>query len=89
MCIRDRKWPVPDELLNGYVWQEMIDRYVPHLLKFEFLMAIDTAHQNLDLDMIVNSFDNFVRKYSNWNMIISYWKYYEGMAGKQNKLKDE
>jgi hypothetical protein len=87
--VRTANWPFPDELLNGYVWQEMIDRYVPHLLKFEFFITIKKAYQNVDLDMIINSFENFVRKYSNWNMIIGYWTYHKEMAGKKNKFKDE
>lgn len=66
--IRNVSWPFPDELVNGYVWQEMTDCYVPHLLKFEFFMTIRTVYQSLDLDMIVNSFESSVKKYSKWNM---------------------
>ncbi|CAF3783030.1 unnamed protein product, partial [Rotaria sordida] len=74
-------WPLPDELRNGYVWQEMIDRYIPHLLKFEFLIGIKKSYQHLDLDMIVNSFEYFVGKYPNWNMIITQWKHHKEIGG--------
>ncbi|CAF4020018.1 unnamed protein product [Rotaria sp. Silwood1] len=79
--IRTASWPLPDELLNGYVWQDMIERYFPHLLKFEFFITIKKAYQSLDFDMILNSFEYFVGKYSNWNMIISYWKYHKEIGG--------
>ena len=80
--IRSMHWPFPDELLNGYVWQEILDRYVPHLSKFEFDMSIKKTYPSIGLDMIVNSFEVFVRKYSNWNMIIDHWKFLHQIGGK-------
>ncbi len=83
LVTRSRKWLVPDELLNGYVWQQMLDRSVPRLSKFEFLMSIQRAYASFDIDMIINSFEMFVTKYSNWNMVIDRWKL-NGIDGKLN-----
>ncbi len=81
LVTRSRKWLVPDELLNGYVWQQMLDRSVPRLSKFEFQMSFQLAYTTLDIDMIINSFEMFVTKYSNWHMIFDRWKLY-GIYGK-------
>jgi len=75
LTIRKTTWPFPGELLDGYVWQQMLERYVSCLSKFEFHMSIVKRYPKLDLDIIVNSFEYFVRKYSNWHMIIDRWKY--------------
>jgi len=81
LVTRSRKWLVPDELLNGYVWQQMLDRSVPRLSKFEFQMSFQLAYTTLDIDMIINSFEMLVAKYSNWQMIFDQWKLY-GIDGK-------
>jgi hypothetical protein len=75
LAIRKAAWPFPGELLDGYVWQQMLELYVPCLSKFEFHISIMKRYPKLDLDIIVNSFEYFVRKYSNWHMIIDRWKY--------------
>ncbi|CAF3864820.1 unnamed protein product [Rotaria sp. Silwood1] len=67
------EWPFPGELLDGYVWQQMLELHLPYLSKFEFHMSIVKIFPILDLDIIVNSFEYFVRKYSNWHMIIDRW----------------
>jgi hypothetical protein len=64
----------PSELLDGYVWQQMLELNVPCLSKFEFHMSIRKGYAPIDLDIVVNSFEYFVRKYSNWHMIIDQWK---------------
>ncbi|CAF1446308.1 unnamed protein product [Rotaria sp. Silwood1] len=60
----------PIELLDGYVWQEILELYVPYLSKFEFHMSIWKCYPPTDLDIVIDSFKHFVRKYSNWHMII-------------------
>jgi len=75
LTIRKALWPFPGELLNGYVWQQMLESYVPYLSKFEFNMSILKRRPKLDLDSIVNSFEYFVTKYNNWHIIINRWKY--------------
>jgi hypothetical protein len=69
-----REWLFPGELLDGLVWEEIFELYVPLLSKFEFHMSIAKKYPKLDLDIIVNSFEYFVRKYSNWQMVINRWK---------------
>jgi len=64
----------PAELVDGSVWKQMLEHYVPCLLKFEFDMFIATQTVGLSLRMIVNSFVCCARKYSNWHMIIDRWK---------------
>jgi hypothetical protein len=63
-------WPFPGELLDGNVWKQMVELYIPCLSKFEFHMSIEKRYPKLDLDIIVNSFEYFVTKYSNRHMII-------------------
>ncbi|CAF4486362.1 unnamed protein product [Rotaria sp. Silwood2] len=79
--VRLATWPFPGELLNGYMWREMIERYVRYLSKFEFDMSIRKTQPRLDLDIVVNSFEYFVQKYSNWNMIIERWNFYYCIRG--------
>ncbi|CAF1382678.1 unnamed protein product [Rotaria sordida] len=76
LTIEKAAWPFPGELLDGHVWQEMLERYVPHLSKFEFHMAIAKKYPRLNLDIVVNSFEYFVKKYFNWNITIDRWKFY-------------
>ncbi len=68
-------WPFPGELLDGYVWLQLLERHLPCLFKFEFHISILKRYPKLDLDIIVNSFECLVRKYSNWHMIIDRWKH--------------
>ncbi|CAF4688792.1 unnamed protein product [Rotaria sp. Silwood1] len=75
-------WPFPHELLNGYVWQQMLEFYIPCLSKFEFHMSIIKRYPKLDLDFVVHSFEYFSQKYPNWNMIIDRWRLYRGNPGK-------
>jgi hypothetical protein len=63
--IGKRELPFPGELLDGDVWKQMLEDYVPCLSKFEFHMAIVKKYPKLDLDIVVNSFECFVGKYSN------------------------
>ncbi len=57
LTIRKASWPFPGELLDGYVWQQMLEPYVPCSSKFEFNMSIVKRRPKLDLDIIVNSFE--------------------------------
>jgi hypothetical protein len=66
-------WPFPGELLDGNVWEQIFEIYVPCLSKFEFYISIAKGIPQLNLKLIVNSFENFVKKYSNWHMIINRW----------------
>jgi len=68
-------WPFAGELFDGYVWQEMLERYVPCLSKFELHMIIVKGIPELNLNSIVHSFRKFVRKFSNWHMIIDRWNF--------------
>ena len=60
----------PSELIDGSVWKQMLEHYVPCLLKFEFDIFITTATSGLSLRMIVNSFVCCTRKYTNWHVVI-------------------
>ncbi len=71
-------------LFNGYVWQQILKRYGSCLSIFEFYIAISKNFSNLNLDNIVNSFQYFVQKYPNWNMVIDRWKLVDQTSGKQN-----
>ncbi len=52
------------------------------LSTFEFHMSIVKKLPSLDLDIIVNSFECFVREYSNWHMIIDRWRIDYRIRGK-------
>ncbi len=64
LSIQQVAWSFPGELLDGDVWEQILEIYVPHLSKFEFHMAIIKGRPKLRLKIIANSFKNFVRKYS-------------------------
>ncbi|CAF3905482.1 unnamed protein product [Rotaria sordida] len=68
-------WPFTDQYLDGNVWKEMFEQYLPCLSKFEFYMVVLKRLPKLDLNFVVESFNYFVNKYSNWDMIIDRWKY--------------
>jgi hypothetical protein len=70
------------QLFNGYVWQQILTRYVPCLSKFEFHISITKTWSNLNLNYIVNSFKYFVQKYPNWNMVIDRWRCLDQTSGK-------
>jgi len=74
LSIHTTAWPFPDELLDGDVWKQILELYVPCLSKFEFHMSIVKGIPRLNLKIIVNSFEYFVKKYSNWHMIIDRWE---------------
>ena len=40
--------PYYRELFNGYVWQQILERYVPCLSKFEFYISISKSLSNLN-----------------------------------------
>jgi len=82
LTIRRMTWSFPGELLDGDVWKQMLEVHVPYLSKFEFHMSIEKGRPKLDLDIIVNSFEYFVTKYSNWHMIINRWKFDRNIRGK-------
>ena len=75
----------PVELLNSYVWYEMLECYAPYLSKFEFHMLISKQYPRLNLDIIMNSFECLIRKYRKWNIIINRWKYRK--RSKYNQLQ--
>ncbi|CAM2721571.1 unnamed protein product, partial [Rotaria socialis] len=65
--------PSSYDLVNGYTWQYMFEMHVPFLSKFDFHISILKEHPNLDLDVVVNSFQYFVQKYPEWQMVIDRW----------------
>ncbi|CAF3938525.1 unnamed protein product [Adineta steineri] len=75
------KYLFPVDLIDGYVWQEMLELYVPYLLKFEFHMSIWKYSPRTDLNIVINSFKYFVNKYSNWHMIIDQWSLQSSTPG--------
>ncbi len=82
-------WPFGDEVVNGYVWQQMLELHVPFLTKFDFYILIARRYPKLDLDMVVNSFQYFVEKYSKWQMIIDRWASDATGPSKSNYFKSE
>jgi hypothetical protein len=60
----------------------MLELYLPCLSQFEFHMTTTKSLPMLDLDFIVNSFNYFVNKYSNWDMIIDRWIFGSRHQGK-------
>ncbi|CAF2797166.1 unnamed protein product [Rotaria sp. Silwood2] len=81
--------PVIDDLANGYVWQQILEMHVPFLSKFDFHISIVKSYSKLDIDMVVNSFQNFVKKYPKWQMIIDRWVPTSDMSRKLNCFKSE
>ncbi|CAF1363796.1 unnamed protein product [Rotaria sordida] len=84
LATRSANWPFPHELLDGCVWQQILEYNVPCLSKFEFHMSIMKRYPKLNLDNVVNSFEYFSKKYSNWNMIIDRWILFRRNSGKLN-----
>ncbi|CAF1359543.1 unnamed protein product [Rotaria sordida] len=66
--------PVVDDLVNGYAWQQLLEMHVPFLSKFDFHISSVKSYPKLDIDMVVNSFQYFVKKYPKWQMIIDRWE---------------
>ncbi|CAF3806348.1 unnamed protein product [Rotaria sp. Silwood1] len=62
-----------DDFVNGYTWQHMFEMYTPLLLKFDFHISFKKSYPKLDLDLVINSFQYFIKKYSKWHMIIDRW----------------
>ncbi|CAF1026271.1 unnamed protein product [Rotaria sordida] len=62
-----------EHFLNGYKWQHMFEMHVPFLSKFDFHISIVRYYPKLNLDRVVNSFEYFVKKYPEWQMIIDRW----------------
>jgi hypothetical protein len=71
--INSNSW-FSEELVDGSVWKRILEHNVPCLSKFEFDPLIATKTLELSSRMIVNSFVYYVRKYSNWHMVINRWK---------------
>lgn len=84
LAIRIAKWPFPGELLDGDLWKQMFELYLPHLSIFEFHMSIVKSLPRLDLNIIVKSFEYFVNKYPNWHMVIDRWRLDCQIQGKLN-----
>jgi hypothetical protein len=80
--IRPVLWRPAQDLVNGYTWQHMFEMHVPFLSKFDFHMSIVKCRPKLDLDIVVNSFQYFVKKYPEWQMIIDRWASYGKYTGK-------
>jgi hypothetical protein len=70
------------ELIDGYVWQEMLELHVPNLSNFEFHMSIWKCYPPIDLNIVVDSFEHFVTKYSNWHMVIDQFRFLSLTASK-------
>ncbi|CAF0803678.1 unnamed protein product [Adineta steineri] len=62
-----------DDMVNGYTWQHMFQMYVPFLSKFDFFILIENKYTKLNLNIVINSFEYFVKKYPEWQMIIDRW----------------
>ena len=82
LIIRRATLPFPSELLDGSVWKQILEYHVPYLSTFEFHMSIAKRRPKLYLDIVVNSFEYFVRKYSNWHMIIDRWVFNDRSRGR-------
>ena len=80
--MRTEAWPLVDDLVNGYAWQQMLEIYVPFLSQLDFHISILKRYPKLDLDMVVNSFQYFVKKYPKWQMITDRWSPYDNIPRK-------
>jgi hypothetical protein len=49
-------------------------------------MTIVKRYPRLDLDIVINSFDYFVKKYFNWHIVIDRWRYHPQMRGNLNLI---
>jgi hypothetical protein len=88
-AMRTADWPFTDDLVNGSAWQKMLEIYVPFLSQFDFHISILKKYPKLDLDMVVNSFQYFVEKYSKWQMIIDQWTPDAAVPSKSNCFESE
>ncbi|CAF2104816.1 unnamed protein product [Rotaria magnacalcarata] len=75
LFVQTSSWSFTNQYLDGYIWQQILENNLSHLSKFEFHMTVTKRIPKLDLDFVINSFNYFVKKYSNWNMIIDRWIY--------------
>ncbi|CAF4243176.1 unnamed protein product, partial [Adineta steineri] len=71
-----------DDLVNGYTWQHMFQMYVPFLSKFDFFILIENKYTKLNLNIAINSFEYFVKKYPEWQMIIDRWSSHDTSSRK-------
>ena len=78
-----------NDLVNGYTWQHLFEMHLPFLSKYDFHILIKNKYTKLNLDMVINSFEYFVKKYPEWQMIIDRWASYNKYPGKLNCLKSE
>jgi hypothetical protein len=62
-----------NDLVNGYTWQHIFEMHVPFLSKYDFHILIENKYTKLNLDIVINSFQYFVKKYPAWQMIIDRW----------------
>ncbi|CAF1125976.1 unnamed protein product [Rotaria sordida] len=74
---RKVQWQNAQDLINGHKWQNMFEIHVPFLSKFDFHMSIMKYNPKFDLDMIINSFEYFVKKNPEWQLIVDRWENYD------------
>ena len=55
-------------VLDGSYWRDVLSRSSPTLVKFDFLISLNTWYRPIDLDEIVKSFDYFVTRFDGWHM---------------------
>ncbi|CAF1217550.1 unnamed protein product [Rotaria sordida] len=78
---RKVQWQNAQDLINGHKWQNMFEIHVPFLSKFDFHMSIMKYNPKCDLDMIINSFEYFVKKNPEWQLIVDRWENYDIYPG--------
>ncbi|CAF1362975.1 unnamed protein product [Adineta steineri] len=70
LFVQTTSFPFTNQYLDGHVWQQILENNVSYLSKFEFHMTVTKRRPKVDLDFVINPFNYFVTKYSNWNMIV-------------------
>ncbi|CAF1473092.1 unnamed protein product [Rotaria sp. Silwood1] len=65
--------PFSGGLLYAHKWQTMLEYNAPHLSKFEFDITTYTMYHSNEAFTIDTSFEYFVKKCVNWNIIIDRW----------------
>jgi hypothetical protein len=59
------------DLLNGYEWYKLLETHISHINVLDIFIYIKYAISSEDLDNILHSFENFSKKYDDWQVIIN------------------
>jgi hypothetical protein len=61
-------------VLQGEFWKEFLSHHLPCLCEFDlFVSVLYSVRGRIHLDHIINSFEYFLIRFKDWNIIVSRW----------------